>query len=613
MKILLLIALLYATLFSASIDVKLYDEKEREAYYVEITKEIELAGVKELRPKDIIKDELAQLVKIRDAISQKILIEKYSLKALNTKTISTKRIYDAINAVSKIQTKQEKNNKILTDIQSKILLLKQSIEGIVEEEKVKLLSYQLQFAYYKIQQKNIEQKMVLLEENEQKIQKILLTTIDKIRCNGGKSFDKELALIDKNIEEDEERIRAKELQKEKALIEGSDKVAVISKEIDLLNTSHEKAIAKGIVLNMRKSLCFLNEKDNTGFYKLISDLQDTINNLPHEAQKSLFQKQIVVLKDISKVELGRTTLFFGATVEESKAILLQIKEFIVSPLFVFNEQAISLLNVFMAILTIVFGFLFGAFYKKWISKITNRWTDVSLMSVRLISNIGYYIIILIFLIISVSSLGIDMSSLSLIAGALSIGIGFGLQTIVSNLFAGIILMFERTIRIGDIVDIDGVLRGTVIDMRIRSTTIKTFDNIDVVVPNSSFVQNNVINMTLEDRVRRLHIPFGVAYGTEIDDVKKALFDALKESELFYIKDNKERKPEIRMTLMNSSSVDLELIVWVDRDMKRKFISLESDFLILIYNALRANNIEIPFPQLDVCMKEIIEKTTTKKD
>lgn len=169
-------------------------------------------------------------------------------------------------------------------------------------------------------------------------------------------------------------------------------------------------------------------------------------------------------------------------------------------------------------------------------------------------------------------------------------------------------MFERTIRIGDLIEINDVLSGTVTDMRIRSTTIKTFDNIDIVVPNSSFVQNNVINMTLEDRIRRLHIPFSVAYGTEIADVKSAVLNALSSSSLFYIKNDEDKKPDIRMTLMNSSSVDLELIVWVNRDIKLKFISIPSDFLILIYNALRANDISIPFPQLDVYMKQMLDET-----
>ncbi|WP_373069458.1 mechanosensitive ion channel family protein [Sulfurimonas sp.] len=286
----------------------------------------------------------------------------------------------------------------------------------------------------------------------------------------------------------------------------------------------------------------------------------------------------------------------------SEDLTTQIKGFFDLSLFEFDKKSISLASLIEAVLYIVAGFLLGFLYKRWVLRATSKYKDVSMMTVRLISNIGYYVIILVFVISGVSVLGIDLSSLSLIAGALSIGIGFGLQTVVSNLIAGIIIMFERTIRIGDIIEVNDTLSGTVTDMRIRSTTIKTFDNIDIIVPNSSFIQNNVVNLTLEDRIRRLHIPFGVAYGSEIQEVKKAVLEALDKSDLIYIRDDEDKKPDIRMTLMNASSVDLELIVWVNRSLKLTQPSLPSDFLILIYDALRANNIEIPFPQVDVHMK-----------
>jgi small-conductance mechanosensitive channel len=229
------------------------------------------------------------------------------------------------------------------------------------------------------------------------------------------------------------------------------------------------------------------------------------------------------------------------------------------------------------------------------------------MAVRLITNMGYYFIILISFIIAFSSIGIDMSSMSLIAGALSIGIGFGLQTVVSNFIAGVILMFERTIRIGDVVQISDSLRGKVTDMRIRSTTIKTFDNVDIIVPNSSFIQNNVINLTLEDLSRRLHVPFGVAYGTKVDLVKDVILTELKNSGLVYVKNDAERAPEIWMTAMGQSSVDYELLVWVEWDNQYRPNAIMSDFLILIYGALNKHNIQIPFPQMDVYIKQLPEK------
>ena len=301
--------------------------------------------------------------------------------------------------------------------------------------------------------------------------------------------------------------------------------------------------------------------------------------------------------------LGNTKLIISNSLSQSKNFFDQVKGYFTSTLFVFNEQSISFLSLVKAILLIIFGFLIGSLYKKWIYKISNRWPNMSQMLLKLTSNVGFYLIVFITTMISMGSLGIDMSSISLIAGALSIGIGFGLQTVVSNLIAGIILMFERTIRIGDIIEIDALLKGTVTDIRIRSTTIKTFDNIDIIIPNSSFIQNNVINWTLDDVTRRLHIPFGVAYGTKIETVKEVVLTELDNCDLVYIKDVKDKEPEIRFDNMNMNRVELELLVWVKANDKFRPNSLKSDFLILIYNSLYKHNIEIPFPQLDLHLKK----------
>ena len=284
------------------------------------------------------------------------------------------------------------------------------------------------------------------------------------------------------------------------------------------------------------------------------------------------------------------------------SFLHHIKSILSYPIFAFNEKTITLSSLLQALILVVVGLFAGGVYKRWVERWSQNWPNMSQMSVRLIANVGYYVIIVSVVMIALGSIGIDLTSISLIAGALSIGVGFGLQTVVSNLIAGIILMFERTIRIGDVIELNDTLRGRVTDMRIRSTTIKTFDNIDVVVPNSSFIQNNVVNLTLEDPTRRLHVPFGVAYGTDVVKVKNAVLEALQECDLVYVKDNPDKLPEVWMTAMNSSSVDFELLVWVELGNKLRPNSLKSDFLILIYNTLYTHGIEIPFPQLDVHMK-----------
>lgn len=602
-KLLLLPFLLCLSLYSVEIDVKLFENADKENYYDEIKKSIDYAANKEMRSEEIIQDEIVQLSRLREAASSKIKIDRYDVSILKNKNITIENYYNAINTLSLLTYKQEQNFITASEIQSKLLLLKKSIERITEYEKPKLLSYQLQFAYYKIQQKNIEEKISLIQEHQKEISDLLNKSLTSVNCNDWDSLSSKLSSLDINLEETEQKKVSQKLQLERAVIEDSDKIEAIEREIEISNAKYQEYMNEKVVFKMQEAICILLRSDSTEFYKNISEVNTIIAQVSADKEKMIYLQELEILKNISKTKFGATKLFLGATSQESKKVLLSIKEFFTSPIFIYNERPMSLLSLSTSIVLLFFGFVLGHVYKRWIKKISLTWTHVSMMSIRLISNIGYYIIILLFFIIALGSIGIDMSSLSLIAGALSIGIGFGLQTVVSNFIAGIILMFERTIRVGDTIEINDVVLGVVTDIRIRSTTVKTFDNIDIVVPNSSFIQNNVVNWTLEDKVRRLLIPFSVAYDTEVEDVRNAVLGALSASDLLYIKSDNERQADIRMTLMNSSSVDFELLVWVVWDLKTKSMSLKSDFLILIYNALRANNIPIPFPQLDLHMKK----------
>lgn len=602
-KLLFLPFLLCVSLFSAEIDLKLFDNAEREEYYDEIKKSIDNAAAKGVRSKELIKEEIMQLSRLRDAASNKVQIDRYDLNILKNKTVAIKEYYNAIHALALLKYKQEQSADSGSEMQSKLLFLKKAIEHITDDEKPKLLSYQLQFSYYKIQQKNIEEKISLIQAHQKEITDLLGRSLASVNCNNQNSISLKLITLERDLEEAMQAKISQKLQLEKAFIEDSDKIEDIKKKIQLSDAKYQEYLSQKILLKMQETICTLKNSNSTEFYKSIKELNTIISGVIVNQEKIIYLEELDILTNISKQKFGATKLFFGATLQESKKVLTSIGEFFTSPIFIYNERPISLLSLFKSIILLFFGFVLGRLYKRWIKKISQEWSHVSMMSIRLASNLGYYLIILIFFIVALGSIGIDMTSISLIAGALSIGIGFGLQTVVSNFIAGIIIMFERTIRIGDTIEINDIVLGVVTDIRIRSTTVKTFDNIDIVVPNSSFIQNNVVNWTLDDKIRRLLIPFSVAYDTEVDDVKEAVLGALSASNLMYIHNDDERKAAIRMTLMNSSSVDFELLVWVVWDPKRKDMSLKSDFLILIYNALRANNIIIPFPQLDLHTKE----------
>ena len=603
MKRLLLLMAAAGVLFAVDVDIKLYDNDQLNAYYDEVQQQIERAEKNAQRPETIIQEEKLQLSRVRAAAAQSLKIEPYDLSALSRETVTMKAFYGALNAAASAQLKREEERRMLRDIQSKLQVLKSSIERITEAEKPRLLIYQLQFAYYKLQQKHLEGESALLDTRQTELTAALSQAIPALQCAQSEAMQKRLKEDDTAIDKARNHRILLEIDLERAQIEENDRRAQLASRRDAAKAAYNRALGEKNTHMTEYALCMLHQKRNGEFFKQLG-LLEALSAKVHGDERSLYAAQNDVLRNLSKTVFGATTLFLGATLQESREMAGELKTYLTEPIFVYNEQPISFLSLLKAVIIVILGFAAGLFYKRWVTRMARRWPDMSQMSIRLASNIGYYLIVFVVLMIAISSIGIDLTSLSLIAGALSIGIGFGLQTVVSNLIAGIILMFERTIRIGDTIEISDVLRGRVTDMRIRSTTVKTFDNVDIVVPNSSFIQNNVINWTLEDRTRRLHIPFGVAYGTEVEKVKRAVLDELRESTLHYIKDDPEKAPEVWMVAMNSSSVDFELLVWIEWANPHKPNALRSDFMILIYNALYRNKITIPFPQLDLYVKEM---------
>lgn len=194
--------------------------------------------------------------------------------------------------------------------------------------------------------------------------------------------------------------------------------------------------------------------------------------------------------------------------------------------------------------------------------------------------------------------GIDLTALAVFSGALGVGIGFGLQAIFSNLVSGIIMLMEGSIKVGDFVELESGLNGEVREINTRATLVTTNDNIDILVPNSEFINNRVTNWTLRDSFRRLRIPFGVAYGTDKELVKKAALEAAEATP--HMLTGKNAKPA-QVWLMNfgESSLDFELVVWLKPEAVKRPSSVLADYNWEIETALTKHGIEIPFPQRDL--------------
>lgn len=283
-------------------------------------------------------------------------------------------------------------------------------------------------------------------------------------------------------------------------------------------------------------------------------------------------------------------------------ILHVIVQTLTEPMFSLNNTQISLLKIIIAIFIFIMGFVVGGIYKAQINKRISLRSNFSSSTRTIIANMGYYLIIVVAFFITLDTLGINLSSIALVAGALSVGIGFGLQNIVSNFVSGLILMFERSVKVGDFVELSDSLRGHIVDIRMRSTIISTNANINVIVPNQNFIQNNVVNWTMHDKIKRFEIPFGVAYGTQPQFVIDTVMGALLKSGFSDLYSDEKRIARVIMTKMNDSSVDYALFVWIKGDEILYPKRTVSRFLIMIYNALYEKGISIPFPQMDLHIK-----------
>jgi len=235
----------------------------------------------------------------------------------------------------------------------------------------------------------------------------------------------------------------------------------------------------------------------------------------------------------------------------------------------------------------------GQVRKRWVSKMPmDRGAREAL--VTLIGYVG----VIVAIIVTLGIAGIDYANLAIIAGALSLGIGFGLQNIVNNFVSGLILLFERPVKTGDWIVV-GNTEGHVKRIRIRATQIETFDRADVIVPNSELISGQVTNWMLHNQRGRIRVPVGVAYGSDTQKVKEILLKVADEHPEV-VKDGGVPGPQVLFHRFGDSSLDFELRCFI-KDIDSR-VTVISDLNFAIDAAFRENNVEIPFPQRDLHIK-----------
>src|SRR6059058_1770689 len=214
-----------------------------------------------------------------------------------------------------------------------------------------------------------------------------------------------------------------------------------------------------------------------------------------------------------------------------------------------------------------------------------------------ISQIVGYAVLIIGIVIVLDNAGIHLGALTVFAGAVGVGVGFGLKNIASNFISGLLILAERPIAIGDRIEVAGIT-GQVRQIRARSTVIMTNDNIAMIVPNEKFIDSPVTNWTYSDRRVRFRVPVGVAYGSDVTKVREALITVARENPHTL----KDPAPNVFLEQFGDNSIDFKLMVW-SSEMSARPSRYRSDLNFAIAQKFREAGIEFPFPQRDLHIRD----------
>lgn len=295
------------------------------------------------------------------------------------------------------------------------------------------------------------------------------------------------------------------------------------------------------------------------------------------------------------------------------AIWSDLSSWIHISLFKVGGVPVTPFGLLRSILIIIIALFISRLNQIALRRIGDQQWRIAKSTFYTLGRLAHYFLLIIGICISLASLGLDFTNLALVAGALSVGIGFGLQSIVNNFLSGIIILFEKNLKIGDFLELESGYSGYISEINVRSTILRTNDGIEVVIPNSEIISNKVVNWTMTDAFRRVHVPFSVAYGTDKELVKKIVLEAAERVPHTLKGQVKYRGPEIQMTKFGDSGLCFDLVVWVDARASKHVKGSIADYLWEIDNVFRQHKIEVPFPQHEIRVKKHEQDEQDRQD
>lgn len=532
-------------------------------------------------------------------LNQFLVVEKEKIHQVNEEIkVATKRIIVKEGRLEEIQTLIDEGENTLAEAKSalKTVEIESALTLPDKDDPVKEANDQymnLQVVQAQIRAKQAEINLILLEE-EKALSKILL----------------------KNETVDVESLR-KQTSRWKTIL------SVTGQQVSDWSVTNQS------LMQSITQIISLRESDDQPPGNLLIKQQQIIklayNNL------LALQRLNIDLDDTRfglEVVSGKLTPYYSAgerwiyqTFEFLADSTVKTFEWLNQALFHAGKTPVTTFNILRFLLVVIFTIWISRLTIRGLtSYLTQRRRGVRKSVVYRVSRLVHYCILTLGFLIAFSTLGFDFTNLVLIAGALGVGLGFGLQSIFNNFVSGIIILFESYLRVGDFIELDTGLRGEIKAINFRSLIIRTNDGIEILIPNSDVINNRVVNWTLKDPFRRIHITFYIPYGEDKELVKKIVEEASKD--VMYTLDRPNvNPPEVRFIQYGESSLEFQLAVWVNEKATRRTRKTRSAYLWAIDNALREHNITVPFPQrslhiYDVLgekdVKGVVDKVTKKK-
>jgi small-conductance mechanosensitive channel len=278
------------------------------------------------------------------------------------------------------------------------------------------------------------------------------------------------------------------------------------------------------------------------------------------------------------------------------------KDFLFDPLFKLGSTPITPVRLIGIVAISVFVIWGSKFVEGSVRKLVRRRSDhFSESASYALARIIRYFVVVIGLVAGLAAVGVDITSLTIVGGAIGIGFGFGMQALIANFVAGVVLLLDRSLKVGDFIDLQSGVRGEVVEIALRFTRVHTNDSVDVLVPNSEFISGRVTNWTYDDLGRRLHVAFSAAYSVEKSMIREAGLAAAQNVE-GVILDQPGREPDVWLVKLGDNALEYELIVWAGHALAAHPGSANARLLWALHDELRIRNIEIPFPQRDVWVR-----------